>query len=488
MIRSLNTGVQGVRQYQTSLDAIGNNLANINTVAYKSARIDFSDTLNQTLRAPTPDTETGSGTSGMQVGNGLAISAIKNSFEQGAIKQTGVRTDLAVAGSGFFMVKDPTTNELFATRAGDFRLDKNSYLVTNGGFRVQGLNKQAPAYTDSQKKEIGDLQLDVGKYMTDVTGISIVTDAVPQVDHVAIAGTAPAHTFSVVIDDITVGPTAWNTSNAQTATNIAAAINANAAVNTAVTASTSGGNLIITSDVAGTAITTTASSVGGTATKSTSTANVVPDVLTKTAHGFTTGQQVKFAATKGVPTANPAITISTVMYVRVDPSDSANKLTLHSTASDAAAGTNSIDFTTAVGTFDLTGGASISSFNVGVDGKVNMLLTDGTQYARAQVRMQDFANKQNLMKQGANLYSNLATAGALGTSGTSASATEILAGAESPGNSGLGRIESGALELSNVDMAKEFAKMITTQRAFQANARVITTSDEILQEMMQLKR
>ena len=75
MIRSLNTGVQGVRQYQTSLDAIGNNLANINTVAYNSARIDFSDTLNQTLRAPTPDTETGSGTSGMQVGNGLANQA-----------------------------------------------------------------------------------------------------------------------------------------------------------------------------------------------------------------------------------------------------------------------------------------------------------------------------------------------------------------------------------------------------------------------------
>jgi len=487
MIRSLNTGVQGVRQYQTSLDAIGNNLANINTVAYKSARIDFSDTLNQTLRAPTPDTETGSGTSGMQVGNGLAISAIKNSFEQGAIKQTGVRTDLAVAGSGFFLVKDPTTNELFATRAGDFRLDKNSFLVTNGGFRVQGLNKQAPAYTDTEKKEIGDLQLDVGKYMSDVTGISIVTDPVAQVDNIAVGGGA-GNTFSVVINDITVGPTTWNTSAAQTATNIAAAINANAAVNSAVTASTSGANVVITSDVAGTAIITTASSVGGTATKTTSTANVVPDVLTKAGHGFTTGQQVKFATTKGVPTADPAITVSTVMYVRVDPSDSANKLSLHSTASDAAAGTNAINFTTAVGTFDLTGGASISSFNVGVDGKVNMLLTDGTQYARAQVRMQDFANKQNLMKQGANLYSNLATAGALGTTGTSASATEILAGAESPGNSGIGRIESGALELSNVDMAKEFAKMITTQRAFQANARVITTSDEILQEMMQLKR
>ncbi|MDP7010610.1 MAG: flagellar hook-basal body complex protein, partial [Verrucomicrobiota bacterium] len=368
------------------------------------------------------------------------------------------------------------------------RLDKNSFLVTNGGFRVQGLNKQAPAYTDAQKKEIGDLQLDVGKYMNDVTGISIVTDPVAQVDRFDIAG-AGGNTFSIVINDITVGPTPWNTTNAQTATDIAAAINANAAVNTAVTASTGVGNqLLITSDVAGTAITTTASSVGGTVTEVAHTANVVPDVLTKADHGFTTGQQVKFATTKGVPTASPAITISTVLYVRVDPTDPDNKFTLHSTASDAAAGTNSIDFTAAVGTFDLTGGASISSFNVGVDGKVNMLLTDGTQYARAQVRMQDFANQQNLMKQGSNLYSNLATAGALGTTGTSASATEILAGAQSPGNGGLGRIESGALELSNVDMAKEFAKMITTQRAFQANARVITTSDEILQEMMQLKR
>ena len=133
MIRSLNTGVLGIRTFQTSLDAIGNNLANINTVAYKSARVDFADTLNQTLRAPTPDTEGSTGTTGMQVGNGLSITAIKNSFTQGAVKQTGVRTDLAIAGEGFFLVKDPTTNELFGTRAGDFRTDKNGFLVTNGG-------------------------------------------------------------------------------------------------------------------------------------------------------------------------------------------------------------------------------------------------------------------------------------------------------------------------------------------------------------------
>ncbi|MDG2213009.1 MAG: flagellar hook-basal body complex protein, partial [Verrucomicrobiota bacterium] len=164
MIRALNTGVMGMRQFQTSLDVIGNNLANINTVAYKGARVEFADTLSQTMRAPTPDTATTSGSIGMQVGNGMQVSAIKNTFTQGAMKNTGVRTDLAINGKGFFLVKDSTTNELFATRAGDFREDKNGYLVTNDGFRVQGKNKMSPAYTENQKQEIGDLKLDAGQY------------------------------------------------------------------------------------------------------------------------------------------------------------------------------------------------------------------------------------------------------------------------------------------------------------------------------------
>ena len=102
MIRSLNTAVLGIKQFQTSLDAIGNNLANINTIGYKTARVDFSDTLAQTLRAPTPDPGIVSGTAGMQLGNGVKVSAIKNEFSQGAIKQTGVRTDMAITGMAFF--------------------------------------------------------------------------------------------------------------------------------------------------------------------------------------------------------------------------------------------------------------------------------------------------------------------------------------------------------------------------------------------------
>jgi flagellar hook protein FlgE len=137
----------------------------------------------------------------------------------------------------------------------------------------------------------------------------------------------------------------------------------------------------------------------------------------------------------------------------------------------------------------LVPGAEISTVSIGADGAINMLLTDGTQYERGQILLQKFSNPNGLLKQGSNLYGNWATAGALGsTPGQSIDKTALLNNALEPGSGGLGRVASGSLELSNVDMAREFSKMITTQRAFQANARMISTSDEILKEMMALKR
>ena len=158
------------------------------------------------------------------------------------MKNTGVRTDMAVNGKGFFLVKDTTTNELFATRAGDFREDKNGYLVTNDGFRVQGKNKLAPAYTTSEQAEIGDIRLDVGQYTPDRTGVSL---------------------------------------------------------------------------------------------------NYSTNILTKTAHGFSTGNQIKFPST--LPAiANDTNTSDKVFFVNKASDDT---FTLHSTAADAATGANAVNFT-----------------------------------------------------------------------------------------------------------------------------------------------
>ncbi|MEW6302709.1 MAG: flagellar hook-basal body complex protein [Verrucomicrobiota bacterium] len=284
MLRSLNSGVSGIQQFQGSLDVIGNNIANANTTAYKTARTDFADSFSQTLQISSTGTTGNSGTAGMQVGAGVTTSAIRNLFSQGAMTRTGIQTDLAVSGDGFFIVRDTLSNTQYATRAGDFRLDESGYLVTTQGLRVQG-------YSDSTLATIGDIQID--------------------------------------------------------------------------------------------------------------------------------------------GTGRPATS---------DPN------------------------------------ATVVAFSINSDGAVSVRLSDGSEFTRAQLLLQGFRSPQSLLKEGNNLYSGLSAAGPFGTT--------LLA----PGTNGLGRLQAGALELSNVDLANEFAKLITAQRGFQASARMITTSDEVLQELVSLKR
>ena len=300
MLRSLNTGATGIRQFQTQLDVIANNLANINTVGFKAGRVDFSDALSQTLRPPTSDSSNRTGSSSVQLGNGVGVAAIKNSFTQGAVNTTGVPTDLAITGEGFFIVKNTATSETFVTRSGDFRVDDSGNLVTNQGLRVQGFNKEIGInenYADTETP--GDLRMD--------------------------KGTVPA-----------------------------------AAIPAGMTA-----------------------------------------------------------------------------------------------AEVAAAG--------------------VSTVTVDSSGRINITLSNGITYTRGQVLLQKFNNPQALLKQGNNLYSGISQAGPLAKPG-------------SAGLGGLGSIAPGQLEISNVDISREFTNMITTQRAYQANARVITASDDLLQETMRIMR
>ncbi|MCH2603611.1 MAG: flagellar hook-basal body complex protein [Pedosphaera sp.] len=475
MIRALNTGVLGMRQFQTSLDVIGNNLANINTVAYKGARVEFQDTLSQTLRAPTPDTATTSGAAGMQVGNGMAVSAIKNTFTQGAMKNTGVRTDMSVNGKGFFLVKDPTTNELFATRAGDFREDKNGYLVTNDGFRVQGKNKLAPAYTTAQQTEIGELRLDVGQYTPDRTGVSL--------NYSTNLFTKTAHGFSTgnqIKFPSTLPAIANDTNTVDKVFFVNKASDDTFTVHSTAAEAATGANAVNFTDATITA-------------KTGFTTDTSNDKITLSGHGLSTGNTV-YVKEGTIP---GGLTAGNSYFVSVSGDD----VHFHTTSADATAGANKVDLTSAgssdfelyadsgtLTSITVAGGASISQYNFGADGLVKMLLTDGTQYDRGQVLLQTFKNEQTLTKIGANRFNNLAAAGAYGITADSAGSTEILSNAQAPGEGGTGRLAAGSLELSNVDMADEFSRMITTQRAFQANARVISTADEILKEMMALKR
>ncbi len=119
--------------------------------------------------------------------------------------------------------------------------------------------------------------------------------------------------------------------------------------------------------------------------------------------------------------------------------------------------------------------SSVTSFTVNGQGQVTVNLSDGTSFVRGQILLQNFQDPSALVSVGNNLYSNMAEAGP-------------LSGFQSPGTFGLGNIQSGALELSNVDLSNEMANLITAQRAFEANSKIVTTSDEVLQNLVNMKR
>jgi len=154
--------------------------------------------------------------------------------------------------------------------------------------------------------------------------------------------------------------------------------------------------------------------------------------------------------------------------------------TIHNSSEDAFSRTRAVKidsgslYNSSIVKVAVTTTAQIQNVNVDTAGRVNVMLTDGTQYTRGQILLRKFTNQQALDKEGGNMYSNLDNAGVSEWS--------------TPGSDGFARIESGALELSNVDVAREFSKLISTQRAFQANARMVSASDQILQELLRLKR
>ena len=137
MIGSLQTGVSGLEQFQQDLQVIGNNIANVDTVGFKSDRMEFADAFSQSLV---------SGSSQMQVGTGVQTSAISTQYTEGTLNNTGNPTDLAVSGPGFFVVRDPSSGASYVTRDGEFKIDASGNLITNAGMLVQGYSGAGAPY------------------------------------------------------------------------------------------------------------------------------------------------------------------------------------------------------------------------------------------------------------------------------------------------------------------------------------------------------
>jgi flagellar hook protein FlgE len=274
LIGTLTSGVSAMESFEQGLNVIGNNIANVNTTAFKSGSASYADSFSNILQSSTPAPGSGSGsnTNSIEVGTGVTVSGVATNFNQGSLSSTGVPSDLAVSGNGFFVVRDPSDGTEYATRAGNFTVDSSGYLVTSQGFRVQGL-----------------------------TG-----------------GTPP-------------------------------------------------------------------------------------------------------------------------------------------------------------------NGTQLSSFTIDGSGNFVESYSDGSTATTNQVLLQNFQNPAALNSVAGNLYSGMAQAQPVSGS------TTLSAAANTAGTGGLGTVQSGALELSNVDLTNEFANLITTQRSFEAGPRLITVSDTILEDIVNLK-
>src|SRR5215212_5864845 len=181
MLRSMFSAISGLRAHQTKMDVVGNNIANVNTVGYKSQTTVFEDTLSQLLRngsAPTADT---AGTNPAQVGLGVKVAGISTNFSQGSTQNTGRSTDFMISGDGFFQTK--AGNETLYTRAGSFDFDGAGNLVTPDGAILQGW--MATSGTVNTNGPVGNLSIPYGQVLAPVettgsaVGGNLSADAVP---------------------------------------------------------------------------------------------------------------------------------------------------------------------------------------------------------------------------------------------------------------------------------------------------------------------
>lgn len=391
MLRSLYSGISGLRSHQEMLDVTGNNIANVNTVGFKSSSTVFQDTLSQmTQGAGGPQTGIG-GTNPAQIGLGVQVAGVSTNFAQGSAQATGKATDLMISGDGFFVTR--LGNDTVYSRAGAFDFDADGRLVSADGKIVQGY--PATNGVVNQGGQLGDivLPLDAAAPATRTT-TATVTGNLPS--ETAVGGTRVRE--STVFD-------------------------------------ASGTKQTLTLTYTRTA---TGWSVAG-----------------SDGQGGTGTGTLTFGA-DGKLTAGGSLTVG---GIAVDMTQLSGFATLD---------------TSAIASQNGKAAGTLQGYSIAKDGTVVGTFSNGASLAIGRIALATFANPAGLEKTGASGYRATANSG------------QATVGA--PGDPGVGQLASGTLEMSNVDLSQEFTNLIVAQRGFQANARIITTSDEVLQELTNLKR
>jgi flagellar hook protein FlgE len=415
MLRSMFDGVSGLRAHQTMMDVVGNNIANVNTIGFKSSSVIFQDTLSQLLRGASSGTgEASAGVNPEQVGLGVRVGGIETILTQGASQLTGRATDVAIQGDGFFIVRQGSEN--LYSRAGSFTFDANGYLTDPSGAIVQGWLGELDG-TVNTSAPITDIKLPVGQVISPVATTSVQLGG--NLSTQAATTDVPVSTAIEVIDSL-------------------------------------GTKHRVTFEFS-------------------KTADNAWSMVAKDPAGVAIGAPVALAfdpATGALtaPAAPPSFTFT--------PTGGAAALTFTADFGTAGAAGSLTQFggssTAAATGQDGNGTGYLRSFAISDDGSVTGVFSNGRSQVLGRLALAAFNNPAGLVKAGGSLYR------ASSASGQPVDGT--------PGSAGRGALAAGTLEMSNVDLAQEFTNLIIAQRGFQANSRIITASDEMLQDLVNLKR
>jgi flagellar hook protein FlgE len=457
MMRALFSGVAGLKNHQTRMDVIGNNISNVNTYGFKTSRVSFQDMISQTLSGAAKPEEDRGGVNPKQVGLGMTVASIDRIFTQGSLQTTGNQTDLAISGDGFFVVSDG--DRKYYTRAGTFGLDKDGTLVNPGnGLKVQGwkatrnLNGEMavnpsgstediviPIYGKVDAHETANIKYkcnldsryevlppEATGQMRQERGVTTNIDAYD----------TQGNTHRLTLNFWKTGPNQWTASAAITDSTVPMTLDVPAGAGQANNANPSARmNLRFSPD--GKLI-----SVGDAGS---------PDELNQ-------GKLVVNANYRVAGDPN-------MRTIKLDLGEAGLLTGITQFASGA---------TTKAVEQDGYNMGYMESFNVDNSGVITGVFSNGTKQSIGQVAMSVFTNPQGLTAVGENLFEVSNNSGMANT------------GAANQG--GRGKIVAGTLEMSNVDLSDQFVDMIVTQRGFQANSRSITTADQMLQELLGLKR
>jgi flagellar hook protein FlgE len=443
------------------MDVIGNNISNINTIGFKKGRVNFQDMLSQTMSGAARPTDDLGGVNPKQVGLGMMVASIDTIHTQGSMQTTGVMTDLAIQGNGFFVMSSGAKN--FYTRAGAFGLDQNGTLINPAnGMKVQGWVAET---IDGQNfinaaADVGDLIIPVGSKdpaaatsevelacnldkrtndINDGAGAIETREGTWSIDKAVYDSFGNTHTLRVNFTKVPGVENQWQGQvvmdpDAEITTNTIVDVGeVNSVADTFIVEFSNLGVLTGAVDTQGERIETGALQI-----------NVGFDVLAAADEG------------EGQVRQNFLLNLGDVGSVVNSVTQFAEK------SSTKAFRQNGYPM------------GYLENFKIDQSGQITGVYSNGTNRLLGQVALASFTNPGGLEKAGESTYVISNNSGDPNISQS--------------GIAGKGKMIAGALEMSNVDLAEQFTDMIVTQRGFQANSKTITTSDQMLQELLTLKR